>query len=240
MNATLRFEASGALLLALALTVALPAPEALAQDAARGEQLYKLCSQCHGDNGSGDASLAWLASGIAETVTNDLRATLRIIDRARVSEAVRAVGRELARQMPDGGPAVAMPAVPTPATTPLKPAGVVMVTTTVVDTGERKPAFGREARHVKTTMDKQPMPGACDQTKQRMETDGWYIDVPTSFPASSAESVTPPPVAEGLTGGFYAPFDWYIRENYPGSRAILALRDMAGDAGAEVGRRIPK
>jgi len=48
------------------------------------------------DNVSGDASLAWLASGIAETVTNDLRATLRIIDRARVTEAVRAVGRELA------------------------------------------------------------------------------------------------------------------------------------------------
>jgi DNA-binding winged helix-turn-helix (wHTH) protein/tetratricopeptide (TPR) repeat protein len=49
------------------------------------------------DNVSGDASLAWLASGIAETVTNDLRAaTLRIIDRVRVTEAVTTVGRELA------------------------------------------------------------------------------------------------------------------------------------------------
>jgi DNA-binding winged helix-turn-helix (wHTH) protein len=48
------------------------------------------------DNVSGDASLAWLASGIAETVTNDLRAaTLRIIDRVRVTEAVNEVGREL-------------------------------------------------------------------------------------------------------------------------------------------------
>ena len=43
------------------------------------------------DNVSGDASLAWLSSGIAETVTNDLRAaTLRIIDRFRVTEAVAA------------------------------------------------------------------------------------------------------------------------------------------------------
>jgi DNA-binding winged helix-turn-helix (wHTH) protein/tetratricopeptide (TPR) repeat protein len=49
------------------------------------------------DNVSGDASLAWLSSGIAETVTNDLRAaTLRIIDRVRVTEAVGVVGRELA------------------------------------------------------------------------------------------------------------------------------------------------
>src|SRR5687768_8393490 len=38
------------------------------------------------DNVSGDGSLAWLSSGIAETVTNDLRAaTLRIIDRVRVT-----------------------------------------------------------------------------------------------------------------------------------------------------------
>jgi DNA-binding winged helix-turn-helix (wHTH) protein/tetratricopeptide (TPR) repeat protein len=48
------------------------------------------------DNVSGDASLAWMASGMAETVTNDLRAAaLRIIDRVRVTEAVGVVGREL-------------------------------------------------------------------------------------------------------------------------------------------------
>ena len=49
------------------------------------------------ENVSGDASLAWMSSGMAETVTNDLRAaTLRIIDRVRVTEAVAASGRELA------------------------------------------------------------------------------------------------------------------------------------------------
>src|SRR5688572_5246553 len=48
------------------------------------------------DNVSGDGSLAWLSSGIAETVTNDLRAaTLRIIDRVRVTEAVGQAGRDL-------------------------------------------------------------------------------------------------------------------------------------------------
>jgi DNA-binding winged helix-turn-helix (wHTH) protein/Tfp pilus assembly protein PilF len=48
-------------------------------------------------NVSGDRELAWLSSGIAETVTNDLRSTsqLRVIDRVRVVEAVRRAGSEL-------------------------------------------------------------------------------------------------------------------------------------------------
>jgi adenylate cyclase len=49
-------------------------------------------------NVSTDREFAWLSSGIAETVTNDLRAagTHRIIDRVRVVEAVRRVGVGLA------------------------------------------------------------------------------------------------------------------------------------------------
>jgi TolB-like protein/Tfp pilus assembly protein PilF len=48
------------------------------------------------ENVSHDASLAWLSSGLAETVTNDLRvAAPRIIDRVRVSEAVARSGRDL-------------------------------------------------------------------------------------------------------------------------------------------------
>ena len=48
------------------------------------------------ENVSGDAAAAWLSSGIAETVTNDLRAaTLRIIDRVRVVQAITRVGRDL-------------------------------------------------------------------------------------------------------------------------------------------------
>jgi DNA-binding winged helix-turn-helix (wHTH) protein/tetratricopeptide (TPR) repeat protein len=48
-------------------------------------------------NVSGDTSLAWLSSGIAETLSNDLRSALqlRIIDRTRVVEAVRRVGTDL-------------------------------------------------------------------------------------------------------------------------------------------------
>lgn len=49
-------------------------------------------------NVTGDQECAWLSSGIAETVTNDLRnkVTLRIIDRVRVVEAVRRSGVDLA------------------------------------------------------------------------------------------------------------------------------------------------
>ena len=48
-------------------------------------------------NVSKDASLDWLSSGIAETVTNDLRAALhaRTLDRTRIVEASRRVGTDL-------------------------------------------------------------------------------------------------------------------------------------------------
>jgi DNA-binding winged helix-turn-helix (wHTH) protein/tetratricopeptide (TPR) repeat protein len=48
-------------------------------------------------NVSSDRELGWLASGIAETVTNDLRASspLRVVDRVRVVEATRRSGSEL-------------------------------------------------------------------------------------------------------------------------------------------------
>jgi DNA-binding winged helix-turn-helix (wHTH) protein len=48
-------------------------------------------------NVSNDREMAWLSSGIAETVTNDLRAlsTHRVIDRVRVVEAARRVGQDL-------------------------------------------------------------------------------------------------------------------------------------------------
>src|SRR5262249_48985492 len=76
--------------------------------------------------------------------------------------------------IPDGA-AITPAAVPN--ATPQTP-GIVMMTTTIVDTGERKTVFGLQARHVKTTMDKQPAPGACDPAKQHIEMDGWYVDLP--------------------------------------------------------------
>ena len=84
--------------------------------------------------------------------------------------------------VPDG---MLLAAGPAPAAPPRVP-GVITVTTTIVDTGERKAAFGQQARRVKTMIDKQPMPGACDTSKQRVETDGWYIDAPVAVANQSA------------------------------------------------------
>jgi hypothetical protein len=92
----------------------------------------------------------------------------------------------------------AAPGLPAPAaapnTPPQKP-GVVTMTTTITDTGERKTAFGLQARHVKTTIDKQPAPGACDPGKQHIEMDGWYVDL--AMPAPAASDTAPPSAPAG-------------------------------------------
>jgi hypothetical protein len=60
---------------------------------------------------------------------------------------------------------------------PARRGGVVTYTTTATDTGERKEMFGFTARHVKTSLVIDSSPDACSPVKQRMETDGWYIDL---------------------------------------------------------------
>jgi hypothetical protein len=62
--------------------------------------------------------------------------------------------------------------------------GVVNVTHTVTDTGERKEMFGFTARHIKTSMVKTVSPDACDKD-QKVETDGWYIDFQYAFDCSN-------------------------------------------------------
>jgi hypothetical protein len=59
---------------------------------------------------------------------------------------------------------------------PSRRGGVITYTITSVDTGERKEMFGFQARHIKRTMVIESSPDACSPMKQRMETDGWYID----------------------------------------------------------------
>jgi hypothetical protein len=103
-------------------------------------------------------------------------------DQKRTIQISRAANTYLVA--PDGMPAMTMPGAAPQA--PPRPPGVIMVATTIVDTGERKMAFGQQARHVKMMIDKQPMAGACDTSKQRIETDGWYIDPPKAQAAQAA------------------------------------------------------
>src|SRR5262245_53918417 len=84
MNATLRLEATGALLLALFLAAALAPARAFAEDAARGKQLFELCAQCHESDGRGNhetlapaiAGLpSWFVSGQIHKFRNGGRGT---------------------------------------------------------------------------------------------------------------------------------------------------------------------
>lgn len=55
--------------------------------------------------------------------------------------------------------------------------GVVTMTVNTTDTGERKEMFGFTARHLKRTTTMESSPDACQQTKMRIDTDGWYINL---------------------------------------------------------------
>ena len=70
--------------------------------------------------------------------------------------------------------------------------GLVNITNTITDTGERKEMFGFTARHIKTSMVKTASPDACDKD-QKIETDGWYIDFQYAFECPTQTQKLPQP-----------------------------------------------
>ncbi|MGH9410267.1 MAG: hypothetical protein ACRD1V_12520 [Vicinamibacterales bacterium] len=86
---------------------------------------------------------------------------------------------------------------PEPASVSATPAGEkhkggrITYTTMVVDTGEAKEMFGFTAHHLKTTVTKEASPDACDKRPEKVEIDGWYIDLPNSVCTGA-----PPPQQE--------------------------------------------
>jgi hypothetical protein len=97
----------------------------------------------------------------------DLKRTLQISDSAKKYVITP---MDTADSTPGGG------ASTSGISEPSRRGGVITYTTSAVDTGERKEMFGFQARHVKTSMVIESSPDACSPIKQRMETDGWYID----------------------------------------------------------------
>jgi len=97
----------------------------------------------------------------------DLKRTIQISDSAKKYVITP---METADAQPSSGP------VGRPVVEPSRNGGVITYTTNAADTGERKEMFGFQARHVKTSMSIESSPDACSQLKQRVETDGWYID----------------------------------------------------------------
>lgn len=68
--------------------------------------------------------------------------------------------------------------------TPLKPAtaqkgGIIYISYSITDTGERKKMYGFNARHVWTSNKMVPSPESCTMKDSMLiKTDGWYIDLP--------------------------------------------------------------
>ncbi|MBS1796876.1 MAG: hypothetical protein JSS81_23825 [Acidobacteria bacterium] len=95
----------------------------------------------------------------------------------------------------------AAPSKPTVgAKTPTVKGGTVTYISNVTDTGERKQMFGMTARHIRTSMTMEASPDACMKSDMKVETDGWYIDLPEfSCPMTSRPQTTQMP--RGATGG---------------------------------------
>ena len=121
-------------------------------------------------------------TGMSAVTQCDLKRMVQIMDKTKSYLVMPLDGN------PGGPPSVA-PAQ-TAAVTPAKH-GVVTYTTTVTDTGERQQLFGYTARHLKIIVAKEVSPEACDQKKERIETDGWYIDFDQSFACTLRAAGTP-------------------------------------------------
>jgi len=83
--------------------------------------------------------------------------------------------RDIARSMAGGEPA------------PPRRGGVITISRTSTDTGERQDMFGYKARHIKSSMTMESSPDACNQSRMKMETDGWYADLSAGFSCGSED-----------------------------------------------------
>ena len=120
----------------------------------------------------------------------DLKRTVQINDKARtymVTPMAPASTATTSTEKQSGPPSQ-------PTTT--RRGGVVTYTSTINDTGERKKMFGFTARHIKTSMAVESSPDACNPSRFRMETDGWYIDLDFSFNCD-LDGAPAAPVASG-------------------------------------------
>ena len=128
--------------------------------------------------------------GLTTILQCDLKRTLTINEKTK-TYMVSSIDRPNTA-MGDGA-ATAITPPPQNNQTPIR-GGVVNVTNTITDTGERKEMFGFTARHIKTSIEKKASPDACDKD-QKVETDGWYIDFQYAFECpSQTQKMTAPPV----------------------------------------------
>ena len=113
--------------------------------------------------------------GFTTILQCDLKRTLTLNDKTKTYLISPTDGTNTSPAAGDGGASGAA------AQTPTQPrGGIVNVTSTITDTGERKQMFGLTARHIKTSIQTKASPEACAKD-QAMETDGWYVDFQYAF-----------------------------------------------------------
>ncbi len=100
----------------------------------------------------------------------DLKRTIQLSDSARKYVITP-------METSDSSASASSSAAPSRPAEPSRRGGVVTYTTSSIDTGERKEMFGFTARHIKGSTTTDSSPDACNPTKQRIERDGWYIDL---------------------------------------------------------------
>jgi hypothetical protein len=107
----------------------------------------------------------------------------------------------------------------------------VTSTFTSTDTGERKKIFGYTARRIKTSIQTESSPDACQVTRTRMETDGWYIDAQFALDCDygMAGSYVPPTPAGGCRDEYRTKQIGVAKLGYPVS-VTTTLFDDKGQA----------
>ena len=135
------------------------------------------------------------AMGFTTIMQCDLKRTLTINEKNKTYMIVSTDGTGTPGSVSTGegdGGGVPPNAQPQTTTQQQPRGGIVNITNTITDTGERKEMFGFTARHIKTSMVKTASPEACDKDS-KVETDGWYIDFQYSFDCSTNTQKYQPP-----------------------------------------------
>jgi hypothetical protein len=134
-------------------------------------------------------------AGMVTVVQCDLKRTLMINEKTRSYMVMPMDGANTSRTSSAGGEGDGASGVSSNGQPPKAiRGGLVNITNTITDTGERKEMFGFTARHIKTSMVKKGSPDACDKD-QKLETDGWYVDFQYAFDCpSQTQKYQPSPV----------------------------------------------
>lgn len=110
-----------------------------------------------------------MGGDVADVEQCDLKRNLQISDKKKMYAI---------EPFDDGTDTPTTPTTKTPKAK-IEKGGTVTYISNIHDTGERKQMFGLTARRIKTSMTMEASPDACMKENMKVETDGWYVDLPS-------------------------------------------------------------